>query len=170
MLPFALWEGAVGRGREGRGRSGPRNVFGVGAGGLAPWGPKESVCVSWNRVLLGSLLAVPCHRDGASETDIPLFMPPLVCPSLYPSLLTSFLPFTHSPFYPSVFLSSSLIPSLHSRLVLATPLKVHLLLPASPPFSLSPSPDLTHLHIFPPRSMVTTCFLRKPGKRLLGVP
>lgn len=35
MLPFALREGTVGRGRESGERSGPRNVFGVEEGRLA---------------------------------------------------------------------------------------------------------------------------------------
>lgn len=49
-----------------------------------PGAPKsQDVCPSGNTVLLGSLLAVPCQREGAIETLLfALFIPPLVYPSL----------------------------------------------------------------------------------------
>lgn len=106
-----------GKRREGRGRSGPRNVFGVGEGGLAPWAPKsQSVCPSEKRVLCWApCLLCPAKGTGtrASETDSHLFLS-LPRLSISSSRPFNILPFFHSSTprcYPSVFLSSS---SFHS--------------------------------------------------------
>lgn len=171
MLPFALWEGAGGRGREGRGRSGPRNVFGVREGATgAPKSPSEYP--SRNRVLCWAFCL--CLAKGMGETLTFTSFHPSPHPSISSFLPFNILPFFHSSspsFYPSVFLFPSLISFTHSSLVLFTHLKVYppslslslapslslsLSLPLSPSFSLPflpslpPHPSLIFISFLPP--------------------
>lgn len=171
MLPFALWEGAGGRGREGRGRSGPRNVFGVREGATG--------FLRLQRVHLNILLETESSAGLSACCVLPKGWVRLTFTSFHPSphpSISLFLPFNILPFLhsssPSFYPSDFLFPSLISFTLFPCSIYSSESLPSlllSPFPSLSPSPSLTHLHFFPSPYMVTTCVLRKLGKRLVRV-